>query len=506
MTDQGIENLTFVSASARFNTERRPLLRGYFDHVLQSGEIFDKPSTEADISEYWESQELDSEQSEKWFRQLLLMYPDDPEIQDYQFYLNIRYSDLSEQIRDVVGFSAVDLISFEAFLYNQIVETADDLGIASSNHTFSEKEEFARTGEFERPTETFQNKWLPCIEFSRSELIDEFLVQTEDQSLSQSLSITERIDSVNSMVNHLTKEFEKGIEYSPLQFLKTPIFEIKGKDDRLLVPFPALLVSTVQMRIEELFRQQRDLQELEDDTKGDLVEELALDALAEFDSRNIVQSFKYTDPHPRETDGLLLFENSFWSIEVKSHPIFRKLPEDLSVALSKFEDKVTDAKSQGEKSIDFLKNEGSEILYHLAGVKSPDEKRCGTIIVLDGLLPTLFSQNRRIDQIFEMDRIYDAFEEDDRVLIITLFDLFELAQQFDELDRLEDFLIWRTDYGFDMPVFSFNERDYWAMYFDNYESDPTFQNAIDEAAKNGSMIAYISERFNDKPHLPEEGF
>lgn len=105
-----------------------------------------------------------------------------------------------------------------------------------------------------------------------------------------------------------------------------------------------------------------------------------------------------------------------------------------------------------------------------------------------------------------MGEIYQAVKEEDRILLITLFDLFELANQTDELDRFEDYLLWRTDYGFDMPVFSFNERDYWAMFFDNYDSNESLQEVIDDAAEKESLITYISNRFNDKPYLPDDGF
>ena len=111
-----------------------------------------------------------------------------------------------------------------------------------------------------------------------------------------------------------------------------------------------------------------------------------------------------------------------------------------------------------------------------------------------------------MDRIFDMSEIYESVAEKDRILLITLFDLFELANQTEELDRLEDFLLWRTDYGYDMPVFSFNERDYWAMFFDNYDSNDKLQNAIDDAAEKQSLITYISSRFNDKPYLPDDGF
>lgn len=506
MYKESVDNLAYISAATRYNTERRALLRGYFDHALRTEEIFNSGVSDVAISDYWKEQGLDPDSPMRSFRQLLLMFPDDPDLQHYQMYLSIRYAHLSEQIRGEIGYSAVDLVSFEAFLFNTISEKVENLDIGSTYHVFEDKTELITLDEFEEPSRVFQNKWQACIEFSRSDLIDEFLAQTEDQPLSQELPLNERIDAVNSMIEFLSIQYSKDEDYLPNQFISTPLFTSKRDKDRIFVPFPSLLVSTTQIRIEELFQNNTELKNIEDSEKGDLVEELALEALGEFDRRNLIQSFKYTDPHPRETDGLLLLEDSYWAVEVKSHPIFRKVPTDISTALDRFEDKLKEAISQGENTLNFLRDQGDDILYHLAGEKSPSEKEYGVIVILDGLLPTLFSQNQRVDQIFGMSGIYDALDKDDRVLLITLFDLFELSHQTNELDRLEDFLIWRTDFGFDMPVLAFNEREYWAIYFDNLDSDIPLKEMLDDAAKKESVVAYISERFNDKPYLPDDGF
>ncbi|WP_435348048.1 hypothetical protein [Haloarchaeobius sp. HRN-SO-5] len=506
MTRQGIENLGVLAAAARYNTERRPILRGYFDTALQSGQIFSTEIVDEAVSDYSKDQDIDPRNPEDAFRQLLLMYPDDAEPQHYQIYLSVRFGDMSEQIRSNQAYSAVDLISFEAFIRNLVSDRAEQLGISSKYYTYSDKEELVQVDEFERPSVIFQNKWISCIEFSRSTLIDSFLAETEDQQLAQEQSVANRIDAVNSMINFLSKSYDENEQYSSYQFLDTPLFEVPGKENRILVPFPSLLVNTAHIRIENIFQNDEGLRKTEDSEKGELVEELTMDALSEFESRNLIRSFKYTDPHPRETDGLLLFEDSFWTVEVKSHPIFRKVPNDLSIAIDRFESKAKSAIEQGQNTIEFLREQGSDILYNLTGEKSTENKEYGTIVVLDGLLPTLFSQNRRVDQLFGTSSIYDSVEEHDRVYLITLFDLFELTNQVDELDRLEDFLLWRTDFGFNMPVFSFNEREYWAMYFDNYEPDKEFQETIDDAAERDILVTYISERFNDKPYLPKDRF
>lgn len=514
MSSMVFNNISFLSAAARYNTERRPVLQGAFDYYLREGRLFTDEITDTAVGEYWDKEgvgvaesrkELDAEETEKLFRHLLLTVADDPEPVHYQMYMGIRYAPVSDELREELGYSAVDLVSMEAMIYNEISEHAKDLGIASKSHTFESRDEYTEPAEFEHPTEIFRNKWTACIEFTKSEMLDTFLTETADQPLAERLSLEERLESAEAMLSFLTTQLNQDEGFREGQFFLTPLFE-REEQDSIVVPFPNLLVTTAQIRIEELFQQNDGLKVVEDDRKGDLVEDLAIDVLEKFDSRNLVRSFKYTDPHPRETDGVLFFDESLWSVEVKSHPIFRKIPDDLDIALSRFETKVSEAISQGHNTVDFLTGEGEDLLYHLMGAKSTQGIECGTIVVLDGLLPTLFSQNHRIDEMLGLTELHKRVNADDRVYLITLFDLFEIADQTEEIDRLEDFLLWRTDYELDMPLFAFNERDYWAMYFDNIIDNPQFQDALARGAEDDIVGVYISDRFNDKPHLPYDGF
>lgn len=503
MTDTTFENLVFLSSSARYNTERRPLLREAFDQHLREDKFHSEVVTEQYIRDSWEG--LDEREPESAFRLLLLSYPDTLNLQHYQLYLMTRYSEGSEDIRGELGFSAVDLISLEALIRTLISERAENLGINATFYEYENKPEYLEFDSFEVPSNRFRDRWAACIEFSKSELIDEIMASTDEDTALGTLSLTNQIKTIESMLSFLSTRIQDSEDYSQYQFFQTPLFEIEGRKGSVIVPFPELLISTAQMRIERLFKEDQKLVSAEDDRKGDVVEEMTMKALSEFDSRNLIKSLHFNDPHPRETDGLLLFEDSYWSIEVKSHPIFRKLPEGLGVARHRYKQKVTEAVKQGRAALDYLSGE-EELLYSLTGEKSFNESENGTIVVLDGFIPTLFSQNHRVDEIFGMSEIHEEVAEDERVFVTTLFDLFELAGQSDELGRLEEFLIWRTNFGFDMPVLGMDEREYWAMYFDNYVEDSEFRRTIDDAAERNITVAYISERFNTKPHIPSGGF
>ncbi|PHQ38565.1 hypothetical protein DJ69_11100 [Halorubrum persicum] len=87
-------------------------------------------------------------------------------------------------------------------------------------------------------------------------------------------------------------------------------------------------------------------------------------------------------------------------------------------------------------------------------------------------------------------------------MVITLYDLYQLIQE-DETNLFNEFLLWRTGYEGNMPVWGFSEREYWAFYFDNYRPNDEFRKGVEEAAKKDIITVYISKRFNDKSHLQD---
>ena len=82
-----------------------------------------------------------------------------------------------------------------------------------------------------------------------------------------------------------------------------------GKNERkLVVPFPAVLLTTTQYRIEEYIGQSEGALQVENLKKGKTVEGLAQELLKQIPSRNFVKEFYYVDdPKQREADGLLFF-------------------------------------------------------------------------------------------------------------------------------------------------------------------------------------------------------
>lgn len=126
----------------------------------------------------------------------------------------------------------------------------------------------------------------------------------------------------------------------------------------------------------------------------------------------------------------------------------------------------------------------------------------GGIIVLDGFIPTLFSGNERADCELGMEQIHQKLTADERLVVITLYDLYQLIQE-EEIGDFGEFLLWRTGYDGNIPVWGYSEREYWAFYFDNYRNDEEFQEGVEKAAEKEIITVYISQRFNDKSHLQE---
>lgn len=501
--EQAIENLKYLSSITRYNTERRAPLRKAADQLLNTEEFYSDSLNKSKVKPYLERQRPENDANRSLLDTLILTWPDDPHSQHYQFYLNLRYQDLSPVMRSEFGFSAVDMVSVEAMIFNLLSERAEALGIEADYHQFESKEEFVNIDDYSEPSADFNDKWSACVQFSRSDLISRFLTDTETSA--DAFALDTRYEVADMILDYLSSPLDKSLIGASYEFFKTPLFSLDESSSHLIAPFPRLLVNTAPVRIEGLFEKSEKARNAEEDKKGDIVETLVTEAFTHFDSRNYIHEWRFNDPHPRESDGLLIFDNSYWVIEVKSHPVFRKIPQNPDLAIKRIVERVNSALKQGYHALNYIEEEGSDLMFNLSGNKNINELDRGIIVVLDGFLPTLFSQNRKADEFVGFSEVYEEVVEDDRVYLITLFDLFEIGNQ-DEFRKLEEFLLWRTGYDFDMPIVAYNERDYWAMYFDNIVDNPEFKAVLDEVTQNENVVPYISNRFNDKPYLPDDGF
>lgn len=116
----------------------------------------------------------------------------------------------------------------------------------------------------------------------------------------------------------------------------------------------------------------------------------------------------------------------------------------------------------------------------------------GGIIILDGFIPTLFSGNERADRELGMEQIYQNLTEDERLVVITLYDLYQLIQE-DEIDHFDEFLRWRTRYSRNFPIWGYSEREYWAIYFDNYRNNDKWKEALETAVDKDIVTVTLAK-------------
>ncbi|MFP9192766.1 hypothetical protein ACLI4Q_14055 [Natrialbaceae archaeon A-CW1-1] len=497
------ENIIFLSSLGRYNTERRPIVRQYFDWLLRSGELNQEEIRIEDVRNFGSQKrpilEEGNPEFDEIFQEILLTLPEDINPQDFQGYLLFRYTHLEDPLEEVGQFTLHDLLSLEALLRDTILEDTSEM--LSDQHRFESTEEYAEFSSVYEPSDQFRQEWNERITLDVRDVLKEFVEGTlpDDPTFDPNLH-EERINTGQEILEFLSYSGDRGAR---MDFLSNPLFQLDGNRSEIVVPFPEVLLTTSQYRIEEYISHFKDVQNVENHRKGDIVEELAQGLLRQIPSRNFVKNFQYVhDPHPGEADSILFFDSSYWTVEVKSHPIFRKIPRQIELVKDRYTDKVVQAIDQTRRANDYLDSIDNKfgLIYNLTGHKDPGSLISGGIIILDGFIPTLFSGNERADREMGMEQIHQYLTEDDRVVVITLYDLYQLIQE-EGIEDFDEFLLWRTGYNGNIPVWGYSEREYWAFYFDNYRGNKEFQEGVETAAEKDIITVYISARFNDKSHL-----
>lgn len=286
-------------------------------------------------------------------------------------------------------------------------------------------------------------------------------------------------------------------------FLLKPLIKLFDEEDDetyYTVPFPSILGSTVQFRVENYIQNSKKLKKVEEKSKGNIVEFLANKIFASFPNKNIIKNFKYKlDKRSYESDIVLFLKDSIWVVEVKSHPIFRKIPLDISRIIPIFINKVREGLNQGLRTLDYLNNQ-KELLFNVGYGKELKNLIKGVIVVLDGFIPVLLSQNEGYDEILGTSTIYRKISNSTRIYVTTILDLYILSTQPDK-EGFENFLLWRTNHLGSFPIVSYDEREYWAFFNDLYNKNKDVRDAFQKSVENKLTIYYISARFNKKEYL-----
>lgn len=135
------DNINYLSSLGRYNTERRPVLRQYFNHLLGGDDINQRKIDIDDVRQFAAQKKPAIEEGDlgfdEIFQEILLTLPEDINPQDYQGYLLFRYSHLEQALEEKGEFAVYDFLSFEALLRDRILE---ETGLILSDlHLFEDK-------------------------------------------------------------------------------------------------------------------------------------------------------------------------------------------------------------------------------------------------------------------------------------------------------------------------------------------------------------------------------
>jgi hypothetical protein len=220
------------------------------------------------------------------------------------------------------------------------------------------------------------------------------------------------------------------------------------------------------------------------ESKGKAFEELVKQTLRALPFKTLAFNLKYGNDF--EVDSVVELQKSNWAVEVTSHPPSLKALQGDSVAIENdLQKSLRKCIDQGKRCLDNMDSYPLEYF-------GKNGKRKAIMVVVDGAYPQL---NPTTGTRFH--------EEKETIYVINWFDLRTLIEQ-PELDNLEDFLAWRTTPP--MPVICYDERDYWAYYFDRHLKTPQMKETYSIAQQKMLRGFYISARFNDKGYLGPDLF
>ncbi|MEM2816311.1 MAG: hypothetical protein QXY34_03920 [Candidatus Bathyarchaeia archaeon] len=168
-------------------------------------------------------------------------------------------------------------------------------------------------------------------------------------------------------------------------------------------------------------------------------------------------------------------------MEVTSHPPSDKALEgDLNAIKRDLKRSIIKCIKQGKRCFDYSTTQPLSTFF-------AKRKINGILVIVDGIYPQL-----------NLNNYVSFFKEKMPIYVINWFDLRTLAEQ-PEIGYFEDFLLWRTQQP--MPIISFDEKDYWAFYFDRYIQDERMRETFRIMQEKNINAFYISYRFNNKEYL-----
>jgi Holliday junction resolvase-like predicted endonuclease len=458
-----------ILATLQYNSERTELLYDVLKHFLAKKDLtLDIPTKAREIfNEKEESLKgMQGAQNEEeflkseWFKQKCLLLLNIP----YQYipeYVMGKFTPFAKDFEDKFNFDMSSLLKFSLGLMEYLNFKKHMIGFKNEVYKFNSKNEYADLGFVAVPPKTYIEKWKNIITISISEL----------KRILAGLLSTYEIIKVLTILSIDLKNLNENLK--SIEFSLKPILKIN--EDTLILLTPNSIIRSLPLNYEKLFKSIKKYRE----SKGISFEMLTQTTLKMLPFRSLTFNVKYGNGY--EVDAILEFKRSIWFVEITSHPPSNKsLEGNLEWIKRDLKKSIMKCIKQGKRCFNYS-NE-LPLFYFFK-----NEKIKGIFIIVDGVYPQL-----------NLNTAISFFKEKMPIYIINWFDLRTLISQ-PELHQFEDFLLWRIQQP--MPVISFDEKDYWAFYFDRYTQDKKVRNYFKIMQKKRINTLYISYRFNNKKYL-----
>lgn len=407
---------------------------------------------------FFESEEFKQE----WFKQEGLLLSNIPQ-QYIPEYIMAKFSPYKGQFEKVYNFDMSSLWIFAFKLVEYLDFKKMTTGFTDETYVFKNKKEYADLGFVKVPHEIFIEQWKNVITINKEEL---------QRILFPSLSACD----VENVLKILSINFDrKFCDPNDFRFKSRPLLQF---GEELIVLTPSYLCRGLPFTYERLFKRHNDYLS----SKGKSFEKMVQNVFKTTPSTMLIFNLRYGKKNKFEVDAIIGYEKSLWFIEASSHlPSSKALNGDLFHIRVDLNKTLKKCIIQGKRALRNLKSIPLPNQYHKLATK-------GIIVVVDGVYPNL-----NLEPFLNLSE-----DEKTPIYLINWFDLRTLLGQ-PELDDFEEFLLWRTQKS--MPVVCFDEKDYWAFYFDRYKRLKSIREAFRLMKEKETELVYISYRFNKKGYL-----
>ena len=455
-----------ILATLNYNTERTEVLEGVLTKFLKHPKSMDIAAEARMFKRKWSGgSTVSSSTADKndFMKELLFSYQviinRSVPVQHVLEYLYGKYAPFAKEFENKYKIKWEALITFSFFLKAYVGDKMNDHRVIQDVYQYETKEEYGDSGFVKIPDSTYIDTWRRAITIDKAGLY---------KGLAQYLTKDE-IDYITDLLSYNANEAlasdKRNLFYKPLARLGS---------DSFVILIPDYLVKNLPVLYEKLLREIPSYL----DVKGKAFEDLCQRTLKLLPFKTLAFNRKYGR---YEVDAILELSRTNLIIEIKSHPPSeRALDGELEAINRDLEKTVRDGINQANRCIENL---SSSSLAYFNG----NGKRNQIIIIVDGLYPQLNTSN-----------VVRYFNEKVTPYVINWFDLRTILEQHD-ISLFEEFLDWRTINP--MPVFCFQETDYWSFYADKYRNSNEVRATVAKMQEMGHKLIYISHRFNDKRYL-----